>query len=170
VKSAFHLGNHFITTSSLTKGYGLSGLRCGWVLADADLAKRMWRINDLYAATPAHPAELLSVIALDNLDRVAARAKALLETNRAKLNAFLDSRSDLECFRPRYGTVMFPKLRSGSVDEFCTLLAEKYETSVVPGRFFEMRQHFRVGIVGDEEMTAEGMRRLGLALDEFGAA
>jgi aspartate/methionine/tyrosine aminotransferase len=170
VKSAFHLGKHFVTTSSLTKGYGLSGLRCGWVLADADLAKRMWRINDLYAATPAHPAELLSVIALDNLERVAARAKALLAANRAKLNAFLDSRSDLECFRPKYGTVMFPKLHSGSVDEFCTLLAQKYETSVVPGRFFEMRQHFRVGIVGDEEITAEGLRRLGLALDEFSAA
>jgi hypothetical protein len=39
---------------------------------------------------------------------------------------------------------------------------------VVPGRFFEMRQHFRVGIVGDEEMTAEGLKRLGQALDEFG--
>lgn len=168
VRSSFHLGNHFVTTSSLTKGYGLSGLRCGWVLAEPELAERMWRINDLYAATPAHPAELISVIALDNLERVAARARTLLQANRAKLNAFLDSRSDLECFRPNHGTVMFPKLRRGSVDEFCTLLAEKYETSVVPGRFFEMRQHFRVGIVGEEAMTTEGLRRLGMALDEFG--
>jgi aspartate/methionine/tyrosine aminotransferase len=168
VRSAFHLGNHFVVTSSLTKAYGLSGLRCGWVLAEPELTERMWKINDLYAATPAHPAELLSVIALDNIQCVAKRAKDLLQANRAKLNAFLDARSDLECFRPKSGTVMFPKLRKGSVDEFCALLAEKYETSVVPGRFFEMRQHFRVGIVGDEEMTAEGLKRLGQALDEFG--
>ena len=98
-------------TSSLTKAFGLSGLRCGWVLADQELVHRMWRINDLYAATPAHPAELLSVIAFDHLDKVAARAKLLLEENRRSLNGFLDSRDDLDFYRPEQGTIVFPKLR-----------------------------------------------------------
>jgi aspartate/methionine/tyrosine aminotransferase len=34
-KSAFHLGPNFVITSSLTKAYGLSGIRCGWILAQA---------------------------------------------------------------------------------------------------------------------------------------
>src|SRR5205823_10456568 len=76
--SAFHLGREFVVTSSLTKAYGLSGIRCGWVLAEPELADCMWKINDLYYATPVHVGELLSVIALDNLDRVANRAKALV--------------------------------------------------------------------------------------------
>lgn len=168
-RSAFHLGNHFLVTNSLTKAYGLSGLRCGWILAEPALAERIWRLNDLFAATPAYPAELLSVIALDNLDRITARAKALLDTNRQRLTAFLDARRDLECFRPRYGTVVFPKLRKGNVDEFCEFLQRAYETSVAPGRFFEMPQHFRVGIAGATGMTSEGLARLGRALDEFGA-
>jgi aspartate/methionine/tyrosine aminotransferase len=167
-RSAFHLGSHFLVTNSLTKAYGLSGLRCGWVLAEPELAEHIWKLNDLFAATPAHVAELLSVVALDSLDRIAARAKALLDENRRELNAFLDSRRDLECLRPRFGTVAFPKLRAGSVDEFCELLACKYETSVVPGRFFEMPQHFRIGIGGPADMTGEGLVRLGRALDEFG--
>lgn len=170
IPSSFHLGGHFIVTSSLTKAYGLSGLRCGWVLSDPELAERMWKIDDLFGSIPAHVAELLSVIALDNLERIAGRARDILKTNRQQLNALLDSRTDLECFRPEFGTVMFPRLRTGSVDEFCSLLSEKYETSVVPGRFFEMRQHFRVGIVGDEEMTREGLSRLARALDEFSGA
>jgi aspartate/methionine/tyrosine aminotransferase len=63
--SAFHIDKErFIVTSSLTKAYGLSGLRCGWVLAAPELARRMFRINDLHGATFAHPAELLSVVAL----------------------------------------------------------------------------------------------------------
>lgn len=169
VPSAFHLGKHFLITSSLTKAYGLSGLRCGWILAEPELAERIWRLNDLFAATPAHPAELLSVIALDNLSKVAARAKALIDTNRQHLDAFLDSRNDLGSVRPRFGTVVFPKLRRGSVDEFCELLKGKYDTSVVPGRFFEMPEHFRIGIGGDPEMTREGLVRLGRALDEFRA-
>ena len=169
VQSAFHLGNHFLVTSSLTKAYGLSGLRCGWILAEPDLTRRIWRLNDLFAATPAHPAELLSVIALDNLKKIAARAKTIIDTNRRNLDNFLNSRQDLECFRPSFGTVVFPKLRRGSVDEFCELLKSKYDSSVVPGRFFEMPDHFRIGIGGDVEMTREGLVRLGRALDEFGA-
>jgi aspartate/methionine/tyrosine aminotransferase len=168
--SAFHLGNHFLVTNSLTKAYGLSGLRCGWILAEPSLAERIWRLNDLFAATPAHPAELLSVIALDNLDNIAARAKRILDANRRHLNAFLDSRSDLECVRPQFGTVAFPRLRKGSVDDLFTLLVGKYETSVVPGRFFEVPRHFRVGIGGAEPMTAEAFIRLGNALDEIGRA
>jgi aspartate/methionine/tyrosine aminotransferase len=77
-RSAYHLGEQFLVTSSLTKAYGLSGLRCGWVLATRELAQRMWHINDLYGVNAAHPAERLSAIALDHLDRVAARAKKIL--------------------------------------------------------------------------------------------
>ncbi len=127
----------------------------------------MWRINDLYAATPAHPAELLSVIALDHLDKVAARAKLLLEENRRSLNAFLDSRDDLDFYRPEQGTIVFPKLRLGDVEAFVRLLREKYETSVVPGSYFDMPQHFRIGIGGDPGMTRTGLQRLGQALDEY---
>jgi aspartate/methionine/tyrosine aminotransferase len=166
-RPAFHFGDQFLVTSSLTKGFGLSGVRCGWVLADPEIVQRMWRINDLYAATPAFPAVLISVIALDHLDQVAARAKLLLEENRKSLNAFLDSRADLDFYRPQQGTIVFPKLRAGGVDGFVRLLREKYETSVVPGVYFDMPQHFRIGIGGDPEMTRLGLARLGQALDEF---
>jgi aspartate/methionine/tyrosine aminotransferase len=166
-RPALHLGEHFLVTSSLTKAYGLSGLRCGWVLAAPELAQRMWHINDLYGVNAAHPAERLSMIALDNLDRVAARARQFLETNRRALDEFLGSRSDLEYYRPEFGTIIFPKLSRGHVDELYRLLMEKYETSVAPGRYFDMPQHFRVGIGGDPEETREGLARLGLALDEI---
>lgn len=166
--SAFHLGEEFVTTSSLTKVYGLSGLRCGWALARPELAARMWRLNDLFGVIPAHAAERLSCVALAHLERVAAHSRALLETNGALLNSFLASRADLDAPPHRHGTVSFPRLKHGSADEFCALLAEKYETSVVPGRFFEMPQHFRVGIGGDTATLTEGLDRLGRALDDMG--
>jgi aspartate/methionine/tyrosine aminotransferase len=139
------------------------------VLADPELAERMWKINDLYAATPVHIGELLSVVALDNLDPIKARAKKLLDTNRSRLNEFLNSRGYLSSVVPRYGTVAFPKLLGGNVDEFFEFLKGKYDTSIVPGRFFEMPQHFRVGIGGDPATTAEALLRLATALDVFSA-
>ena len=166
-KPAFHYGEHFLVTSSLTKAFGLSGIRCGWVLCSPCLAHRMWRINDLYAATPAHPAELISVIALDHLEQVAARAKSLLDANRKALNEFLDAQTTLDVYRPEHGTIVFPRLKKGSVEDLVCLLREKYETSVVPGRFFDMPQHFRIGIGGDPEMTRIGLEQLGSALNEY---
>jgi aspartate/methionine/tyrosine aminotransferase len=165
--SAFHLGPEFVVTSSLTKAYGLSGLRCGWIFAAASLAERMWRLNDLFAATPVHAGERLSVIALRQLDRIATVAKARLDTNRVLLNQFLDARNDLEAVRPETGSIMFPRVKSGDAEKLFEILREKYETSVAPGRFFEMPEHFRVGMGGDEDTFREGLERLGAALDEL---
>jgi aspartate/methionine/tyrosine aminotransferase len=166
-RSAFHLEDNFIVTSSLTKAFGLSGLRCGWVLAPRSLADRMWRINDLFGVIPAHVAELLSVIALDHLKEIGEYARTRLETNRPILQRFLSSRQDLMAIPAETGTTAFPHLESGNVDALCQLLRDKYETTVVPGRFFEMANHFRIGIGGKPELLEEGLRRVGKALDEI---
>jgi aspartate/methionine/tyrosine aminotransferase len=160
--------NPFIVTSSLTKAYGLSGLRCGWILASPDLAHRLWRLNDLFSATGAHATERMSVMAFHQIEKFRARTRALLEPNRALLDEFLDSRSDLAGVRPPGGTVIFPRLTHGDAEAFCRLLREKYETTVVPGRFFEMPQHFRIGIGGETATLRDGLERMGAALDEFG--
>ena len=169
VRSSFHLGGPFIVTSSLTKVYGLSGIRCGWILAPAEVARRIWRISDLLENVNAYPAELLSVIALDHLDEIRARSKSLLDANRALLNQLLDSRTDLQFVRPAAGTVVFPRLARGNTPEFVKFLREKFETSVVPGEFFGMPQHFRVGIGGETAMVRQALSQLAAALDAWAA-
>src|SRR5262249_45912907 len=162
--TALHLGDQFVVTSSLTKAFGLSGLRCGWIFAEPELAKRMWLLNDLFAVTQVHTGERLSVIALDQIEEIATHSKALMDRKRALLNAFLDTRDDLETVRPPFGTVMFPRLKSGETTErLCQLLREKYETTVVPGSFFERPAHFRVGIAGPTDVLEPGLERLGQA-------
>jgi aspartate/methionine/tyrosine aminotransferase len=166
-RSCFSIGKNFVVTNSLTKTYGLSSLRCGWILAAPEIARRIWRLNDLFAATPAHPAERLALVAFDHLARWRERARQLLERNRELLDAFLASRSDLTYFEPAWGTVIFPRLTNGEPAKFFQKLREEYETSVVPGEFFEMPKHFRLGIGGDTEMLRGGLERLGAALDDF---
>jgi aspartate/methionine/tyrosine aminotransferase len=166
VRSSFHLGDNFIITSSLTKVYGLSGLRCGWIVAPKDLARKMWRVGDLFENIPAHIPEQLSVIALDNLPKIAARSRTLLTANRALLDRFLDSRDDLETIRPPAGTVVFPRVKQGKAEQFIRLLREKYETSVVPGHFFQMPEHFRIGIGGSTDLLQTGLDRICSALEK----
>src|SRR6059058_2936920 len=113
-RSSVHLGPEFISTSSLTKGYGLSGLRCGWILADPELAQRMRLLHDIFGALAPHPAERLSVLAMSKLPKFIERAKSILETNRVVLNDFYDSREDLKIEHTRIGTTSFPRLMRGN--------------------------------------------------------
>lgn len=166
--TAAQLGDHVLTTSSLTKVYGMSGLRCGWTIASPDLAERMWRLNDLFGVIPAHAAEQLSVIALKNLSAIRERAHRTLDANRARWNGFLENRTDLDSTPVARGTVTFPRLRTGKVETLAALLREKYETTVAPGRFFAEPEAFRVGFGTPEPVFTEGLRRLGCALDEVG--
>ncbi len=165
--SAIHLGDHFVVTSSLTKAYGLSGLRCGWILAEPELADRIWKLNDLFAATPVHIAELLSVIAIEQIEELAHRADVIIEANRSALIGTLGGHPAIEFPIPTVGTTVFPRLRQGDAARFCKFLRDGYETSVVPGSYFEQPEHFRVGLAGDVEMTHEGLTRLAQALDVY---
>jgi aspartate/methionine/tyrosine aminotransferase len=165
--SAFHLGDEFVVTSSLTKAYGLGGLRCGWVLAQPELAQRMGQIKDLVDPSVPHPAQRLSVLAFERLDRIAKRAKTLLAANREVFNGFLSSCPHLDLVRTGYGTCVFPRLTNGKdIERFVAVLRDRYETDVVPGRFFEMPDHFRLGIGVETETLARGLERVNSALEQ----
>jgi aspartate/methionine/tyrosine aminotransferase len=168
-RSSVHLGPQFIATSSLTKGYGLSGLRCGWVLAEPELAERMRLLHDIFSAIGPQPAERLSVLAFEKLPKFVTRAKNILDNNRAVLNDFIDAREELKAVRNSHGTTCFPLLMKGRVDELWDSLYEKYDTSFVPGRFFESPQHLRLGMCCEPELFKAGVDRLGSALDELSA-
>jgi hypothetical protein len=166
-RSAIHFGPEFVCTNSLTKVYGLSGLRCGWILAEPELAERMWRLNDLFGVNQAHPAERLARIAFERLDEVIGDTPAMLARNRSAFNAFVAGRDDLECMPAEHGITAFPRWAGGDTDRLDALLRERYDTSVVPGRWFEMPEHFRVGFGYPTDVLEEGLRRLGAALDEL---
>src|SRR5258708_2492776 len=143
-RTSFHLGPHFVVTSSLTKVYGVSGLRCGWILAEPDLARAMWRMNDLFAATPCHPGELLSVAAFGQLESIRSRFRRIVDADRKTLGEFLDRAAGVSAVRTPWGTTSFLRLVSGNADEFLSRLRSELETAAVPGRFFGMPQCFRV--------------------------
>lgn len=132
-RSAIHLGPEFVCTNSLTKVYGLSGLRCGWILADPDLAERMWRLNDLFGVNQAHQAERLACIALDHIGQVLGSSPAMLEENRSKFNDLVARRDDLDCALSSLGITAFPRWSGGDTRRLDNHLREHYDTAVVPG-------------------------------------
>jgi aspartate/methionine/tyrosine aminotransferase len=162
--TSFHPDRNIVVTSSLTKAYGLSGLRCGWCLAPAALADRMRRLNDLFGVLPSHPAECMAVAAFDRLDFFRARATALISANRAAYHDILGNHPALEQRPSPQGTTIFPRLKHGDGDGFYDMLMHRFETSLVPGRFFGCPEHIRIGLGGDRQQTREGLHRVAEAL------
>jgi aspartate/methionine/tyrosine aminotransferase len=163
--SAFRPGGNIVITSSLTKAYGLSGIRCGWILAPAPLAERMRQLNNLFASLPPHISERMGVVAFDRLPALRERANRMIDANRANYRALLGNHPRLEQTVFDQGTTVFPRLIGADVDALFDRLTRHAETSFVPGRFFGRPQHLRIGLGADVAMTRTGLERLAEALD-----
>jgi aspartate/methionine/tyrosine aminotransferase len=164
-QSSVHLGPNVIVTSSLTKAYGFDGLRCGWILAAPKEAKAMWRLQDFFGVNGAIPAEKTSVVAFERLNHFVERTRKIIETNRPLVDRFMTEHADLlKWIPPVGGPVCFPKLRSGSATKFVDQLRAKYEVGLIPGHFFEMPKHFRLGFGGDHANLKKGLARMSQAL------
>lgn len=155
----------FVSTNSLTKAYGLASLRCGWTLASPALTRKIRRARDVVDVWAPMPSDRLAVVAFRNLDRLAARAKGIVETNRAAVAAWLASRPDLECVLSR-ATVAFPLL-SGAPDAgpFVERLFAQTGTAVAPGHFFGAPAHFRLAFGGPPDRVAAGLAAISTVLD-----
>ena len=165
--TAAALGDVFVTTSSLTKSYGLSSLRSGWVIASPAVTYRVRRARDVVDGTGSIVAERLSVLAFEHLDALRARARGLLARNKALADAFLASHPQLE-YVPSTGTIVFPRIR-GVADSapFVDRLMREQRTALGPGGFFEAPAHFRLGYGGDTDKIREGLARVSAALQSI---
>ena len=161
-------GNVFVCTNSLTKSYGLSGLRCGWILSSPEVAERIRRTRDVVDGSGSIVTERLATLAFAHLARLQARTATLLNTNAVLVREFLASRrADLDWISSS-GTVVFPRLRGvEDTSAFAEHLLDRYETAVVPGRFFQAPQHVRIGFGCATDSLSGGLAALGAALDEL---
>jgi aspartate/methionine/tyrosine aminotransferase len=162
------LGHAFVCTNSLTKSYGLHGLRCGWILSSPEVADRIRRTRDMVDGGGSIVTERLATLAFAHIARLQARTAALLNTNGPLVREFLASRrADLDWI-PSCGTVVFPRIAGlEDTSSFAERLLDRYGTAVVPGRFFQAPRHVRIGFGCATDSLRSGLEALGAALDEL---
>ena len=159
--SHVHLGPRFLATSSLTKTYGLSGLRCGWILCAPELADRIRRVRDFMEAVGSVAADALAAAAFRQIDRLETRSRAILDPNLRLVRTFLEENAEwLDGVLPRHTVIVFPRLKEEEDAQALHDWLRGRETSIVPGRFFEAPRHFRLGFAVRTEDVAAGLRNL----------
>jgi aspartate/methionine/tyrosine aminotransferase len=168
-QSAALLDGPFIVTNSLTKSYGLAGLRAGWAIASPAVATRLRRTRDVIDNAGPAPADRLAALAISERARLAARSRSLLATNLDLARAFFASQPQLELAEPPGASVTFPRLRGSDDSEpFVSALLEQHSVAVAPGRFFEAPAHFRVSLAGSSAALAAGLQGIARVLSQSG--
>jgi len=146
----------------LSKGYGMPGLRVGWVATRNDrLRKRILEIKDYTTICGAAPSEFLGEIALRHGAALLSRSQRTIAANLPRLETFFAKYEDrFSWVPPRAGPVAFPTLRGpDSVEEFCEAVRKDAGVLLLPGTVFHPESHeFRVGF-GRTDMV-EALERL----------
>lgn len=154
-----------VSLGTLSKGYGLPGLRVGWCLADPAVLERMAKVRDY---TTLHLSPLVEFVAervVDAADRVLAQKRAVARRNRATVEAWMAEQEGLIGWTlPSGGVCGFPRLEVPDVEAFCHQLAREHRVMLVPGTCFGTPGHARLGFGGPTEALERGLGRLADAL------
>ena len=144
-----------IVTNGLSKAYGLPGLRVGWMVAPAEIAKTIWSYKDYTTITISALSDRIAQIALlpEKRNFIFDRTRKIIRENFSILQSWMDKQEGLfTCTPPRAGAIAFPKY---NLDINATKLAHKIreEKSVLiqPGDQFEVDYHIRFGLGEDSK-------------------
>jgi aspartate/methionine/tyrosine aminotransferase len=167
-ESCIHAGPNVVVTNSLTKAYGLDGLRAGWILGPPAIVAHAGRINDLMTNNSVAPGERMALAAFRRLREIDRRAHGLLDPNLARLRTFLTGEPRLKALVPEGGNVMLPRVPSRvDTNRLAAHLVKRYSTLVVPGRFFEAPRHIRISFGCAPARLARGLANISRALDDL---
>ncbi|MGE0812383.1 MAG: pyridoxal phosphate-dependent aminotransferase [Vicinamibacterales bacterium] len=164
-RAAASLDGPFVSTSSLTKSYGLAGLRAGWAVAPAAIAERLRRTRDVVDNAGSAPADSLAAHAWSRQPALLARGRAVLDENLAACRRLLAACPELEVAAPPAASVVFPRL-AGQADAgpFVARTLADHGVAVGPGTFFDAPAHFRVSLASAPARVVEGLDRLAAAV------
>jgi aspartate/methionine/tyrosine aminotransferase len=147
--AACDLGEHAVSLGVTSKTYGLPGLRIGWIATqNKKIHEKMASLKDYTTICNSAPSEFLAEVAMRNRAKLVERNVGIIKSNLTVIDDLFARYPDLFSWvRPQAGSMAFPRLRKGDVDQFCDRLVQNAGVLLLPGSLYEdSRNHFRLGL------------------------
>lgn len=157
-----------ITAESLTKCYGLSGLRVGWLIAVPEVRALLREAKALTSIVNPSITQPLALEALKHEQRLLQRGLQITHANLTRWRGFAQRHHELEWREPDCPLLTAVRLPEGIDDvKFCTTLLDEEGVLLVPGSYVGLPGHFRLGFGGEPADFAAGLEGLGRHLARF---
>ena len=170
---AFEVAPNGISIGSLTKAYGLGPMRIGWIVLGEGLARERQHLLDMAYLTYVDPPTATmraARLALDRLPQLLQPLRVIERESRPMWERWLTRTEGIRCFVPEFGIMAFPRIE-GVEDtiELSEYLAREHQVDTVPGEFFGLPGHLRIGCGVPAATLEEGLARLGRGIEAFRA-
>lgn len=170
---AFEAAPNAVTLGSLTKAYGLGALRIGWIVLGEGLAAERDHLVDAAYLTYVDPPTATmraATAAFARLPELLAPLRVVERDSRPIWAKWLVATDGIECVVPDHGIIAFPRV-AGVADtlDLAEFLVREHQVDVVPGEFFGMPGHVRVGCGLPPEQLTEGLARLARGIRAYRA-
>lgn len=136
-----------ITLGTLSKAYGLPGLRVGWCLAAPDILENFVRLRDYTTLALSPLVEHVATRAIENGDLLVQPRLAQARHNLELLVSWANSHSEfVSIVRPQGGVSVFMRVHGvADIEDFCRHLNDDYSVLLVPGTSFGQPDFVRLG-------------------------
>lgn len=150
-----------ISVGTLSKPFGLPGLRVGWFAANAEIAANAWSVRDYVSLSPAKMSDAIAKVVIEERDRILPRNAKIIDENLKIAEAWFKDNADLASWSPPPAgllTMMRYNLDIPSL-ELADRLAKDAHVMLAPGSTFGIEHHLRVGIGQRPNLFEAGLQR-----------
>jgi len=157
------LGPRGISVGTLSKPFGLPGLRIGWIAGPAEIVRACWAMRDYVSLSPGKLNDALARLALKHRDRIIDRNHRIIQANLAAARAWMQERAAfLSWTPPRGGLLALIKYELPVASlELADRLATEYSVMLAPGSAFGYEHHLRLGIGQRPDLFSQGLALAG---------
>jgi aspartate/methionine/tyrosine aminotransferase len=142
------LGSHGISVGTVSKPFGLPGLRSGWMVAPKEIISKCWAMRDYVSLSPGKLNDAIAILAFKHREKIIERNNSIISANLDAANRWVASHEDILSWKPPRGGLLallqyhlnIPSL------ELADKLATEYSVMLAPGSSFGYENYLRIGI------------------------
>ena len=161
--TAVQFGDRMVVTNTMSKVYGMGGLKIGWILAKGKALASIKNVTEYNTVCPSGISDRIALAVMKDKDRFIERARGIIKRNRPFVEDWLDRNDRVHWNDPGVGNVAFPKV-DADVDRLAAVLLKDYSTIMASGSFFGVKGRFRLGFGRKTEDLVTGLENFDAAL------
>jgi aspartate/methionine/tyrosine aminotransferase len=142
------LGSRGISVGTISKPFGLPGLRLGWMVAPKEIISKCWAMRDYVSLSPGKLSDAIAILAFKHLKKIIERNNSIITSNLDAANRWVANHADILSWRPPRGglvALIQYQLNIPSL-ELADELATEYSVMLAPGSLFGYENYLRIGI------------------------